>query len=133
MNYCQFGVERLDEVKAIYREAGWMAYLTDDERLERAFQNSLYLLGAFAGDDLIGLVRCVGDGEHVVLIQDLIVSEAYRQRGIGTELMNRVLEKYSRVRMISLYTDAQDEQANAFYRKMGFVGIDANGMISYMK
>ena len=133
MNYCKFGVERLDEVKAIYREAGWMAYLTDDERLERAFQNSLYLLGAFAGDDLIGLVRCVGDGEHVVLIQDLIVSEAYRQRGIGTELMNRVLEKYSRVRMISLYTDAQDERANAFYRKMGFVGIDANGMISYMK
>ncbi len=133
MNYCKFGAQRLDKVKAIYREAGWMAYLTDDERLERAFQNSLYLLGAFEGDDLIGFVRCVGDGEHVVLIQDLIVSEAYRKRGIGTELMNRVLEKYSCVRMISLYTDAQDERANAFYRKMGFVGIDANGMISYMK
>ena len=133
MNYCQFGAERLDEVKAIYREAGWLAYLNDDEKLDRAFRNSLYLLGAFAEDDLIGFIRCVGDGEHVVLIQDLIVSEAYRQRGIGTELMNRVLEKYSCVRMISLYTDAQDKRANSFYRKLGFVGIDANGMISYMK
>lgn len=133
MNYCQFGAERLDEVKAIYREAGWLAYLNDDEKLDRAFRNSLYLLGAFAEDDLIGFVRCVGDGEHVVLIQDVIVKESHRRQKIGSALIGHVLEKYRSVRMISLYTDAQDKRANSFYRKLGFVGIDANGMISYMK
>lgn len=50
-----FGCERMDEVREIYREAGWRAYLTDDEKLDRAFQNSLYLLGAFDGTGWSGL------------------------------------------------------------------------------
>ena len=70
MNYEIFGPERLEAVRAIYEEAGWYAYFGNDEALHRAFEQSLYVLGAFEGDELIGFVRCVGDGEHVVIVQD---------------------------------------------------------------
>ena len=68
MEYGEFGPERLKEVMDIYREAGWMAYLQDDAKLRRAFEHSLCILGAFEGDVLVAFVRCVGDGEHVLLI-----------------------------------------------------------------
>lgn len=133
IEFREFGAELLDEVKSLYREAGWQAYLSDDERLKTAFRSSLWVLGAFDHDRLIGFVRCVGDGGHIVLIQDVLVAASYRRRGVGSALVNAVLERYASVRMISLYTDAEDEADNRFYRSLGFRTIDENHMISYMK
>ena len=73
ITYKEFGEELLEMVKEIYMQEGWWAYLGDDEKLARAFKNSLYTLGAFEGDRLTGFVRCVGDGEHILLVQDLII------------------------------------------------------------
>ena len=133
IEFREFGAGLLEEVKSLYREAGWQAYLTDDERLKTAFRSSLFVLGAFDQEQLIGFVRCVGDGGHIVLIQDVLVAAAYRRKGVGSALVNAVLEKYASVRMISLYTDADDEADNRFYRSLGFRTIDKNHMISYMK
>ena len=121
------------EVREIFRGANWRAYLKDDAALARAFAQSLYLLGAFDGDRLTGFVRCVGDGEHIAYVQDLIVSEAFQRRGIGTELLTRAMEKFAHVRMVTLITDAQDECANAFYRKMGLKAYDAGGIVGYFR
>lgn len=128
-----FGAERLEEVKGIYREAGWLAYLQNDEALLRAFENSLFTLGAFDGENLVGFVRCVGDGEHIVVVQDLIVAEKRRRQGIGERLMREMMEKYRHVRMFSLYTDMNDEAANRFYQRLGFQRIDQGYMVSYMR
>lgn len=128
-----FGTERLEEVKGIYRETGWLAYLQNDEALFRAFENSLFTLGAFDGENLVGFVRCVGDGEHIVVVQDLIVAEKRRRQGIGERLMREMMEKYRHVRMFSLYTDMNDEVANCFYQRLGFQRIDQGYMVSYMR
>lgn len=121
------------EVRQIYREAGWRAYLQDDAALERAFARSLYYTGAFDGGRLIGFVRCVGDGEHILYVQDLIVCEAYRGRGVGTKLLSLAMEKFAHERMVTLMTDAQDERANAFYRKMGLKAYEAGGLVGYFR
>lgn len=73
ITYKAFGIEEIEQVKNVYKMEGWTAYLQDDEALIRAFANSLYCLGAYDKDQLIGFVRCVGDGEHIILVQDLIV------------------------------------------------------------
>lgn len=129
----QFGSSRLEEIKEIYREQGWTAYLNDDGKLKRAYDNSLYVYGIFEEDRLIGFVRCVGDGEHIVVIEDLIIKAEYQRQGLGTKLLRQVFEKYADVRMLSLYTDKADVKANSFYRKMGMRLVEEMGAVSYIR
>lgn len=123
----------LEAIKALYQQHGWLAYLQDDAKLARAFDRSLYTLGAYDGEELVGFIRCVGDGEHIVLVQDLIVAESHLRQGIGRELMRLAGERFHDVRMFMLLTDAMDERANAFYQSIGMQKIEENGCVSYMR
>ena len=129
----EFGSSRLEEIKEIYKEQGWTAYLNDDEKLKRAYDKSLYVYGIFDEGKLIGFTRCVGDGEHIVVIEDLIVKAEYQRQGMGTKLLQHVFEKYADVRMLSLYTDKVDVKANNFYRKMGMRLVEEMGAVSYIR
>ncbi|MBR4421000.1 MAG: GNAT family N-acetyltransferase [Erysipelotrichaceae bacterium] len=124
--YRQFGIERIEEVYRIYEENGWTSYLGDKEKLIRAFERSSFLLGAFDEDRLIGFVRCVGDGEYIVHVQDLILLPTYRRQGIGRMLMKQTSDHFPAVRQFMLITDRDDETANAFYRAIGLTE-DFNG------
>lgn len=119
LTYREFGAECLAEVQEIYAACGWTSYLGDEDKLRRALGRSLFLLGAFEDGALVGFVRCVGDGEHIVYVQDLIVRPALQRRGIGRELMRQVSEHFAGVRQFLLITDAEDAVSNAFYRAIG--------------
>lgn len=83
----------LSQIKDIYEEAGWSAYLGDDAKLSRAIKNSLLTLAYMDEDELVGFVRCVGDAEHVVLVQDLIVKKNYRRKGLAKKAYEGSLRK----------------------------------------
>ena len=119
IEYKEFGCEQLQTMKDLYLQEGWSAYLGDDAKLSRAFNNSLYSLGAFIDGELAGFIRCVGDGEHVLLVQDLIVEHTYRRQGIGTALLKTIWEKYSDVRMFCVVTDVADDAAIRLYESFG--------------
>ena len=131
--YRTFGPELLERIKEIYQEEGWFAYLGNDEKISRAFQNSLYILGAFENDRLIGFVRCVGDGEHILLVQDLIIDKEHRSQRIGTTLFKMVWDKYANVRMFQLTTDLYDEADNRFYQSFGMKKLVEGDMVSYFR
>ncbi|WP_058259525.1 GNAT family N-acetyltransferase [Fenollaria timonensis] len=133
MKLIEINESYLSQIKALYEESGWTAYLADDEKLSRAIKNSLLTLGYMDDDELVCFVRCVGDAEHVVLVQDLIVKKDYRRNGLAKKLMNEVFEKYKDVRWIQVNTDAMDEVANAFYRAIGMKEISEAGTVSYFK
>ena len=133
VKYKEFGLEEFERIKEIYQGEGWSAYLHDDEALKRAFDRSLYCLGAYDENKLIGFVRCVGDGEHIVLVQDLIVEANYQRRKIGTMLLKHVWDKYIHVRMFQVNTDIEDERDNQFYRSFGMKPISEGNMISYFR
>lgn len=134
MVYKKFGSERIEEVKCLFKEEGWNAYLQNDRALVRAFDNSLFCYGAFDDNDrMIAFIRLVGDGEHIVLIQDLIVNKEYRRRGIGRNLVKKVFDTYSNVRMIQVNTDIEDEADNSFYKAMGMKPVAEGYMISYFR
>ena len=59
--------------------------------LERAYENSFLKIAAFEGKQLIGMVRVVGDGASVILIQDLLVRPEYQRKGIGSQLLRCIL------------------------------------------
>lgn len=130
ISYRVFGVELIDQVINIYEKNGWIAYLNDLEKLKRAYENSLYVFGAFDDDSLVGFIRCVGDGEHIVFIQDLIVDPNYHRNGIGRELYNIASNHFKDVRTFLLITDADDTRSNSFYQAMGMT---SNNKISSLQ
>jgi len=133
ITYKEFNASLLGDVKEIYRSVYWQTYLQDDDKLKRAFENSLNLLGAFDGEVLVGFVRCVGDGEHIVLVQDLAVRPEYQKRRIGTTLFQMVWDKYKDVRMFQVVMDLEDEVDNHFYQSFGMKKLEEGHMVSYFR
>ncbi len=131
--YKEIDESYLKEIKEIYNDSNWMAYLKDDDKLIRALQNSLYFYGAFYKDKLVGFIRCVGDGEHVLVVQDLIVLKEYHKKGIGTYLFKYCWDKYINVRMFFVVTDINDEVNNKFYPSFNMKKLEKGDMISYFR
>ncbi|MRZ29975.1 GNAT family N-acetyltransferase [Paeniclostridium sordellii] len=133
MNYKEFDSSMIEEIKDIYKKESWNAYLKDDEKLIRAFDNSLYIMGAFDNCKLVGFIRCVGDGEHILVVQDLIVEPKYQQRGIGTYLFKTIMQKYSNVRMFMVVTDLEDIVDNKFYKSFNLKKLEDMNMVGYIR
>lgn len=131
--YKEFSASETADVIAIYENIGWVAYLQNEDKLFSAFENSLYLLGAYDNDRMVGFVRAVGDGEHVVLVQDLIVGSEYQNCGIGSCLFKRVMDRFQGVRMFMVVTDIEDKRNNVFYQKFGMKKLEQYAMIGYVR
>ncbi len=121
-----------EAVRAVYKSVGWTIYASDPEKLCRAFENSLYVLGAYDGDTLVGILRAVGDGETVVFLQDILARPEYQGQGIGRKLMAEFFRKFSHVRQIQLLTD--DIPATVgFYRAVGMIPAEELHFKSFVK
>ena len=121
-----------DEVFRLYSEVGWVAYTNDMTALREGYKNSLLVLAAYENDELLGLIRVVGDGATIIFIQDILVFPSVQRQGVGSALLRAVLEKYSNVRQIELLTD-NTEKTKAFYNAMGFREFSEIGCCGFMK
>ena len=120
------------EILKLYSSVGWTAYTDEPQTLKQGFQNSLLVLAAYEGEELLGIIRVVGDGVTVVFIQDLLVFPEKQRNGVGTALVKAVLECYPVVRQIELTTDQTPETA-AFYESLGFSEFEKIGCRGFMK
>ena len=120
------------EILKLYSSVGWTAYTDEPQVLKQGFQNSLLVLAAYEGEELLGIIRVVGDGVTVVFIQDLLVFPEKQRNGVGTALVKAVLECYPVVRQIELTTDQTPETA-AFYESLGFSEFEKIGCRGFMK
>ena len=77
-------------LEELFRAAGLLGGRAGDKIL-RAFKNSSIVRMATAGDRLIGACRAITDGEYHAFVYDVAVHPEYQGRGIGKELMARVL------------------------------------------
>lgn len=84
------------------------------------------------GDCLVGILRAVGDGASVLLIQDILVHPQYQRRGIGTRLMRSLLKRYETVYQLQLMTD-NTEKTIAFYKSLGFHPMQDYGCCGFVK
>ena len=132
MKIIEYSQYRASEVVPLYASVGWTAYSDEPETLRRGFERSLLTLAAYEGKTLVGLVRAVGDGETVVLVQDLLVCPQYQRRGVGTALMRALMARFAGVRQLQLVTD-ETERTTAFYRSLGLREISILGCRAFMR
>ena len=116
----------------LYASVSWSNYTNHPRRLEQAFHQSLFVMAAYDDDEeLVGLIRAVGDGLTIVFIQDLLVCPHYQRQGIGRSLLEQTLVRFKDVYQIQLATEQSDKnlafyQGNGFHRQEDF---DCTGMI----
>lgn len=123
---------KYDEINNLYEQLGWRAYTENMDALEQGFKNSLKVLAAYEDEKLLGLIRAVGDGFTIVFIQDLLVLAEQQKKGIGTALIQAMLNLYPEVRQIELATDISPKTI-AFYKSQGFRELSEIGCCGFMR
>lgn len=106
-----------NEIAKLRQSVGW-------NKMEECYNNpnmrSYYHIACYSNDMLIGYVDSVSNGVTDAYIQDLIVHPDYQCKGIGTQLMNRIIKalKDNKIYMISV---VYEESLIPFYKRFGFM------------
>ena len=120
------------EILQLYQSVGWVAYTDHPEVLQKGFECSLLTLAAYECDQLLGIIRVIGDGYTVVFVQDILVFPEHQRKGVGSALLQVILDRYSHVRQIELATD-NTPKTIAFYKSMGFRELSEIGCCGFMR
>ena len=120
------------EILSLYSAVGWSAYTENPIILRKGYEHSLLVLAAYEDQDLLGIIRAVGDGATIVFIQDILIYPEQQRKGVGSALLQAVLDRFAGVRQIELVTD-HTEGTVSFYRSMGFRELSEMGCCGFMK
>jgi len=109
------------DLRPLYEAVGWVSYTERVADLATLMVNSQLVVSAWDNEKLVGLARTVGDGISIAYLQDILVLPEYQNKGIGSKLLQKVLEMSKDIRQFVLITDGQAENraAIAFYKKHG--------------
>lgn len=129
---CEYNDYNEPEILSLYESVGWTNYTSNPEMLKSAYAHSLKAYAAYVNDKLAGILRIVGDGYSVVFIQDLLVFPEHQRKGIGTALLQKVLQEYSHVYQIHLMTE-NTKKTKKFYHFLGFTPAGDFGCLAFSK
>lgn len=106
-----------DEIQKVYMSVGWQ--YRDSQDIKKAIENSLLVTSAVYKNKIIGVARATGDGVYNATIWDVAVKPKYQRQGIGTLIMDSMINKLSDydIPLITLYTSYTKK---FFYSKLGF-------------
>ena len=111
----------VDEFLERVESVGWKTYTR--EQIEKALQNTMYMVKATVNGKLAGIGRVVGDYSIVCMLTDICVKPEFQKQGIGSKIINelkRLIEsgvKKDEKMQIELTPTAGNEK---FYEKAGF-------------
>ncbi len=120
-----------DKIYELYKLAGWTNYTENPKMLKGSYENALKVIGAFKGENLVGIIKAVGDNYSILYIQDIIVHPVYQRQGIGTALLKEMLKIYSHVYQKILTTD-NTEKTLSFYKSCGFSSFQELDCMGFM-
>jgi GNAT superfamily N-acetyltransferase len=110
------GAVDLHELSNLYRIAPLGEKPPD--ALATVFSNSRFMCFVYDGDALVGAGRALADGLDCAYIADVAVHPDHQGRGLGTAIIQRLVELSGGHRKIILYANPGTE---AFYAKLGFL------------
>lgn len=105
------------QVEQLFLSINWLSGKYP-QRLMKALRNSQTVITAWAGNQLVGLIRAIDDGEMTAYLHYLLVHPDYQGMGIASQLLSKVKQKYKDY----LYINIMPEESSnaAFYEKFGF-------------
>ena len=92
--------------------------------------SSYYHIAVYDGGQLIGYIDSVSNGVTDAYIQDLMVSPDHQGKGIGTDLMNKMIARLKE-KHIYVISVAFEERLKPFYDRFGFSSMLCGQMETY--
>ena len=111
----------INEFLEMVKSVGWKTY--SELQVEKALENTMYMVKATVDGKLAGIGRVVGDYSIVCVLTDICVKPEFQGHGIGLKITNelkRLIEtnvNEGEKMQIELTPTAGNE---AFYEKAGF-------------
>lgn len=93
------------------------------EQVEKALKNNLFDVTAVYNGEVIGMGRLIGDGVMYWYLQEIIVLPEFQGQGIGTRIVNRLLDYIKENTTPGTFTSVGLTAAagkDTFYEKFGF-------------
>jgi len=107
---------------------GWAAPPNPEQHLQ-ILRNSSHVVVARDDDGtVVGFVTALSDGVLAAYIPLLEVLPAHRGRGVGTELVRRLLARFEGLYMADVMCD---DDVRPFYERLGFVGARGAALRNY--
>lgn len=110
-----------DEFLDIIESVGFKTY--SKEQVEKALENTMYMVKALVDDKVVGIGRVVGDFSIVCCLTDICVRPEYQGRGIGLKIVDKLKSMIENgvnngeKMQVELVPTAGNEE---FYKKAGF-------------
>ncbi len=113
--------DQIRQIISLYRMAGWWEKDIPDDPLlvERIIAGSHCFMVASEGDEVVGMGRAISDRASDAYIQDMTVQETYRDMGVGTEILKRILSRLEEdgIKWIGLIAE---RNSHGFYEHFGY-------------
>lgn len=106
-----------ESIAALRRSVGWGGM---EAELRNPALRDYLQIACYDGDELVGFLDVVSNGVTDAYIQDVMVRPDYQGRGIGTELMNRAMERLKNDRIYMISVIYGEESLRPFYERFGF-------------
>ena len=119
-----------EDLRPLYESVGWLSYTDKISDLSILLTACQLVYSAWHDELLVGLIRTIGDGISILYVQDILVLPAYQGQGIGTRLLQHVMERSIDIRQFVLITDGSEENKAqvAFYKKQGLLTFEESGL-----
>ena len=78
----------VDEFLEMVESVGWKTYTI--EQIEKALQNTMYMVKATVNGKLAGIGRVVGDYSIVCILTDICVKPEFQDQGIGLKITSEL-------------------------------------------
>ena len=116
MEYRIVKPEDYELVRQFLAENGWEKRVADKERFQTMLENADRTIVAFEGERVVGFARALCDGVSNGYIGTVAVAVDFRGRGIGRELVERLIGDDTNITWVLRAGRGSRE----FWEKMGF-------------
>ncbi len=121
-------IEKLNE---LFKAIGWKR---DKAKWQKIFEKSTYIVTAYSQNTLVGFGRIMEDGV-MCMFYDICVHPEFQGKGIGTRIMEMLIDKVKDKGYVSIGLFAWEENPPniSFYEKFGFEKVKTGmELVKYM-
>ena len=107
-------------VRELFVRNQWDDWLSEED-IRWYLDHSHYVASAWDNSHLVGIAVLVGDGRKYLELENLLVDEKYRRKGIAKDLMAHVMQAVNRAKPYAAKIEVFEEETEALYRALGFI------------